>query len=94
VDYTGAAGDYNGAADAVACTNLVNKATAVFNKQTDRMLKISIASVTGFTGPTDLAHCEFTPTGNLSASDFVVTVVDAVDPDDQPVTPLVQPFLF
>ncbi len=95
IDYSGAAGDFVGAGGAVACNVLTASTTDAYNNDTvGESLAVSLISVQGFTGPTNLVHCEFNPTGLVAPPDFGIAIIDAVDPDGISASPTVEIILF
>jgi hypothetical protein len=78
VDYSSAGGGFVGTGDTVNCTNLAGGSTlVVFNDEDgSEELRSSVASL-AFTGPTDLAVCEFAAAVAPAPGDFVVTVEDS-----------------
>jgi len=89
-DYSAASGGFNGAAGSVECTKIVGDFAAFNDIEASTTLSSAFISAAGFTGPTDVATCNFTSTnGALAAGDFTVTVTDASQPDFTPVTPTV-----
>ncbi len=87
VNYSGAPGGFIGSADAVACTRQAGDFGA-FNDNDAGLLTAAYVSITGFTGPINIAACNFASTGGTPvAGDFVITVTDASRPDLTPIAP-------
>jgi hypothetical protein len=84
VDYSAAAGGFNGSADTVTC------AAGAFNDdEPASTLRTGIISLAGFAGPAVVATCQFDSTGPVPVpGDFTITVVDASDPGLAPIAPL------
>jgi hypothetical protein len=91
VDYSGATGEFVGAADMVACTSPLSAGGAfvTFNDE-DATTNLNFAAVAlaGFTGPTIVANCEWASAAAPAPGDFAISVVDASDPALNPVVPL------
>ncbi|HYC54550.1 MAG TPA: hypothetical protein VEL28_06410 [Candidatus Binatia bacterium] len=65
------------------CTNVMPDSLGTFgvNALASR-LNLSFISISGMEGPHELAHCEFNDVGDdATLDDFVVTVLEATDPD-------------
>jgi hypothetical protein len=84
VDYTNAQGDFEGTGDQVICIDLTQSLPAFNDNDATRTLSAGFISIAGFSGPRDVARCNFnTPDGDITdpvAGDFAITVVDATDP--------------
>ena len=89
VDYSGAGGDFDGSGTSVACSTPLTSASASFNDdEATRTVSAGYLSLSGFTGPTPVADCLFTPVGaDPLPTDFPVTVIDASAPDLTPINP-------
>jgi hypothetical protein len=90
VDYAGAPGGFNGAADTVACTDQTGSLASFNDIEASSTLNAGFISLGGFSGPDKLlANCTFTQTGGSAPvpGDFAVTVTDATDPSLNPITP-------
>ena len=62
-------------------------ALATFNDDdAHKTLSAGLASIAGFTGPTNVVVCDFIGATPPSAANFKITVVDAVDPNVDPAT--------
>ena len=87
VDYSAATGSFLTGPGGAACSGDAANALAIFqDAPANRVLTASLLSLAGVVGPQKVAHCFFEDTdGTLVATDFVTTVVDASDPDGQPV---------
>ncbi|HYB98566.1 MAG TPA: hypothetical protein VEC57_05465 [Candidatus Limnocylindrales bacterium] len=69
------------------CTNVMPDSLGSFgvNAQASR-LNLSFISISGMQGPHDLAYCQFEDADdNLTLEDFVVTVLEATDTNDEAV---------
>jgi hypothetical protein len=92
VDYTGAPGGFEGAADSVTCAadGGLGGVIATFNdNEGTTTLSSAIISLGGFAGPTTVATCTFVSTGAAPvAGDFTITVIDASDSGLLPINPL------
>jgi len=91
IDYSGVTGDFAGSGLGVECTSLVAGASkSFFEDATNRKLRESVISLSGFAGPLDLATCNFQTNDNgLVAADFPLVVKDATTPGLEFVTPTV-----
>lgn len=88
VDYSDAPGSFAGTGGDVECASLISGALASFNDKEDQdTLTAGIISLSGFTGPVNVADCTFTASVPVTPADFTVTVTEASDPDLNPVTP-------
>jgi len=81
--YAGAGGGFDGTAAAVDCTRLAGDFAAFNDIEAERKLSSAFISAGGFTGPTDVARCRFTPTGlpQPVPGDFPVVITDQSRPD-------------
>lgn len=88
-DYSDAPGRMRGLGSAVRCNSLVAGALSSFSDNDNaEVLTAGLVSLAGATGPLDLAECKFDATGTPVLSDFDITVVQARDPDVNPIEPL------
>jgi hypothetical protein len=98
-DYANAPGEFLGLGGQVECSDLVDDSIASFNDcdtsactffpAKEDVLIAGIVVVDGFTGPTNLAQCTFRASGTApEASDFVITVTEASEPDLDLISPL------
>jgi len=89
VDYPSALGTLLGSGTSVSCTNLVQGALSTFfDNDGARRLRHSVILPAGFQAPLPLARCAFaTGDAALAASVFAMTLVDASDPNFQPLQP-------
>ena len=88
-DYSGAPGGFNGAADTVECDDLTGSLASFNDNETTQVLSAGLISIAGFNGARDIVTCNFTvDTGSPDpvAGDFPITVVDATDPQLNPIT--------
>jgi hypothetical protein len=89
-DYASAPGDFSGSADQVVCVDLTGSLASFNDRDDERTLNAGLISLGGIDGPTDVMRCNFTHDGDSSESaepaDFIVTVIDAADPDLAPAT--------
>jgi hypothetical protein len=89
VNYSGAPGGFDGAADTVQCTDSTSSLASFNDNEATTTLTAGFINLGGFTGPRAVATCNFTSTGAAPvAGDFTVTVEDAAQPDLTPITPL------
>jgi len=95
VDYSGAPGDFIGSGADIAsggtlqCTRSAGDFGS-FNDDDAGPLNAAYVSLAGFTGPVQVAICNFEQTGASApvAGDFVITVTDASQPNLNPISPL------
>jgi len=88
VDYSGAAGSFDGAADGVACTSLVAGALTTFNDIEASSTLVVVQSVlAGFAGPGSVVSCTYSG-APPAPTDFIFTVVDASDTTPEPIIPM------
>jgi hypothetical protein len=88
-DYSDAPGEFLGTGGNVECASLIQGALAAFNDVEDQQsLDSGIISLTGFTGPVNVAECTFTANSTPEEADFAITVIEASDPDLNTVEPL------
>ncbi|MFN2377570.1 MAG: hypothetical protein ABR538_13605 [Candidatus Binatia bacterium] len=81
-DYSAAPGFVAGNSATPECTSLVSGVLVAFNdNDSAQILESGIISLTGFPAPADLVECVFKATAQPEVADFVITVVDAADPD-------------
>jgi len=89
-NYSTAGGQMEGVGDAVVCSKLAGDLVTFNDNDAGKILSAAFVSLSGMVAPTDLMKCNFnTPTNDLTApvaSDFVITIVDATDPDTNPVS--------
>ena len=87
VSYQNVSGEIDGSGSMVECQTLQTGSQAAFNDKPDRVLSVSIVSLTGIQGPGSLVRCAFTPSANVDPEDFEVTVSEAteLDGDDAPI---------
>jgi hypothetical protein len=80
---------FDGSDTSVDCTNTT---TALPSYQDDDAGLLTVALLAfggpGVSGPGTISTCELTSAGPITATDLVVTVIDASDPDANPVSPL------
>jgi len=91
VDYSAAGGDFVGTAGAVQCTSPLGAGGAfvTFNDEdATTTLNMAAVALSGFTGPTIVANCNFDAALMPAPADFVITVIDASDPGLAPIVPL------
>ncbi len=91
VDYSGVQGEFEGSGAGVTCEGLVGGAIVVFNDDdaVARRLLVRLALIGGAAGPRDLARCRFGDFEAVpAAGEFALTVVDATDPDAEPLNPV------
>ncbi len=94
-DYDGTAqpGDFTGSADMVDCTANagLGGVIATFNddEAAPHVLNVAVIALGGFTGPIDIATCEYIKNGTTEpvAGDFPLTLVDASDTSFGNITP-------
>jgi len=88
IDYASAPGEFVGSGETVQC---VNKVTTAFgmkqDKDAERKVITALISLAGFAGPRVLSECQFLADVVPEVGDFVITVIDAANPDLQPVNP-------
>ena len=89
VDYAQTPGNFLGSGLAAQCTSLVTGASkSFFDDETKRVLRESVISLSGFSGPASVSTCVFESNNSaLSASAFGLAVLDATTPDFQIITP-------
>jgi hypothetical protein len=89
VDYAATPGNFLGSGLAAQCTSLVTGASkSFFDDEVKRVLRESVISLSGFSGPVSVATCSFESNDpGLAASAFGLTVKDATTPDFQIITP-------
>jgi len=89
VDYASTPGNFLGSGLTPQCTSLVAGASkSFFDDEVKRVLRESVISLSGFSGPANVATCVFeTNDQRLAASAFGLVVKDATTPDFQIVTP-------
>jgi hypothetical protein len=89
-DYSGAPGGFDGSDDHVACVDLTGSLSTFNDHESEQKLSAGFISIAGFDAPRAVMRCDFThDAGALlfaEPDDFVVTVIDAVDPQVSPVT--------
>ena len=87
VSYQNVSGEIDGSGSMVDCQALQMGSQAAFNDKPDRVLSVSVVSLTGIQGPGSLVRCAFTPSANVDPEDFEVTVSEAteLDGDDAPI---------
>jgi len=90
-DYSGASGNFDGTGGSVSCTSSVAGAIAAFNDNDGtKVLGTGLVALAGFTGPLDVATCNYTTSNPaLAAGDFGITVTDASDTNFLPLSPTV-----
>jgi hypothetical protein len=90
VAYTQAPGQFAGEGDQVDCTDLTTSLATFNDRDAQRTLSAGLISLTGFSTPADVVVCTFAGAPSSMTlpqpDDFVVTVVDATDPQLAPVT--------
>jgi hypothetical protein len=90
VNYTSAQGEFEGSADQVVCVDLTGSLASFNDDDAARTLSAGLISIAGFSGPRDVVRCNFnTPNGDITdpvAGDYAITVIDATDPQLNPVT--------
>ena len=81
VDYRGANGDFVGSrSETLECASMAGGALATFNDDDIGSLEVALASLNAVTAPSSLAQCVFASNGGAPVpSDFVISMVDAVD---------------
>jgi cysteine-rich repeat protein len=91
INYAGAPGEFADTGLAVDCTSLITSGSSnFFDDDANKVLRQSIISLAGFTGPLGVARCDFsTNDAALAAGDFAITVTDATTPQLEIVTPSV-----
>ncbi len=89
VDYASTPGNFLGSGLAAQCTSLVTGASkSFFDDEVKRVLRESVISLSGFSGPANVATCVFESNEQrLAASAFGLVVKDATTPDFQIITP-------
>jgi len=92
-DYSNAPGTFPGSGNigepGEACASLVPEALyAVNDVDLEENLDSGLVSFAGFTGPLNLAQCQFLATTVPDDSDFTITVTEAANPDLAPIIPL------
>jgi hypothetical protein len=86
VDYSGAPGGFDGAADTVLCSDKTGSLASFNDNEATSTLSAGFINLGGFTGPRQVATCTFTSTGAAPVpGDFVLTVEDAAQPDLTPI---------
>jgi hypothetical protein len=71
----------------VTCESLVEGALAEFNDEpSEDTVHAGLISLAGFTGPTDLALCNFETDTVPEEADFDIDVIEALDPDLNPIS--------
>jgi len=89
VDYSGAPGGFDGAADQVECFDRTSSLASFNDDEGTTTLNAGLINLAGFSGPRLVVECNFTSTGTAPvAGDFAVTVEDAAQPDLTPISPL------
>jgi hypothetical protein len=88
-DYSAAAGEFTGTGENVACTNLLetnpNSTLATFNDNDGASaLSAAFISAETFSGPVDLARCEFSKVPPLFLPGIAIEVTEATAPDLSP----------
>jgi hypothetical protein len=87
VSYSGAEGAFVGEAGEVSCETAPPGILSSFNHiAADKTLRAAFVAVEGVQGPTRLTSCKYQ--GNVSASDFTVTVRDASSPELEELDPV------
>jgi hypothetical protein len=90
-DYSGASGGFDGSAGSVECTRLAGDFAAFNDIEASTTLSSAFISAAGFTGPIDVASCNFTSTnGALAAGNFTITITDQSKPDFTPANATVE----
>jgi cysteine-rich repeat protein len=91
IDYADTPGGFTGTGLGVGCTSLVTGASkSFFDDETNRVLRESVISLSGFSGPIDIATCPFETNDNgLVPANFPLEVQDATTPDLIVVNPTV-----
>lgn len=89
VDYSGTGGEFTGTGEDVSCANLLdtnpNSTLATFNdNDATSTLSAAVISAETFSGPVDLALCEFSQVPPLSLAGFAIEVTEATAPDLSP----------
>ena len=89
VDYAATPGNFLGSGLGAQCTSLVTGASkSFFDDEVKRVLRESVISLSGFSGPANVATCVFESNDpSLAASAFGLVVKDATTPDFQIITP-------
>ena len=89
VHYNSADGEFGGTGSAAQCTTLASATLGTyFDNESARTINGALISLAGFTGPTSLYHCVFTPGAVVPlASDFAISVTDAGDTNSNPILP-------
>jgi hypothetical protein len=78
-------GTFLGSAGSVFCSKLAGDFASFNDVDAEARLVTAIIAASGFTGPMDVATCEFCTVGAPPApDDFVVTIVDQSRPDFSP----------
>ncbi|TFH22239.1 MAG: DUF4215 domain-containing protein, partial [Myxococcales bacterium] len=88
VDYSATGSTFVGAGDAVYCTgpNSDDVLVSFNNDEKASRLRLALVSMLGIGTPAAVAACSFyQPEHELSSSDFVISVTDAVDPELEPI---------
>jgi len=89
--YAGVGGGFDGTAGAVDCTRLAGDFAAFNDIEASTTLSSAFISAAGFTGPIDVASCNFTTSnGGLAAGDFTITITDQSKPDFTPANATVE----
>lgn len=85
-DYATANGEFTGSGIAVACTNLSDSQPIFNDNDAAELLGLTFFASEGFTGPTDLAECEFEPANaDPDPTDFITQIQLAGAPNGSPV---------
>lgn len=88
--YGATGGDFLGSGENVSCSSLVpdnsESTLASFNDQQTSILSTAIISAETFSGPVDLALCEFEQVPPLNLAAMAVQVTEATAPDLSPAT--------
>jgi hypothetical protein len=87
VDYSQAAGDFEGTGSLVSCSDHTGSLSSYNDVDASKQLNVGLISTAGFTGPRLVVTCAFLPGGAFDAADFAVTVIDATDPSLNAITP-------
>lgn len=89
LDYSAAAGGFQGSGPLVECSNLAQDAfLSVNDHERDSRLLLGAITLNGFVAPLDIARCTFVgtdPSNPPVAEDFVLTVTDSSDTRSNPV---------
>jgi len=84
VDYGAVSGGFDGSGSTVSCTKLAGDFAAFNDHEAEETLAVAMISLSGITGPIDLAICTFVSRVPPDPGGFPVTIIDQSRPDLTP----------